>query len=1062
MADERNLRLIDPVRDAAAIAEMWNESDLEWPGSWNAGVPMTARYVRDWHEREEHIAVFVWDEEERIGGYCSLVYDKDDEALYLELLNVSPKYQGRSIGRRMLVRSVEKTIEEKKPRLDLDTWPGNVKAMAPYKRTGFFWDAGPFTLMRNYIPAIRQMPSTQSFFDRHDWYGTLRRSVEQVPDEEKWEGMGVFTYRFEARGDQQSSDGGGLTDGNDFLTVRVDREARHVTAVETTELSAAATVDEIEPVRGRQTTLRWKLHNRKDSPITLSLSARESGDLAIDYHAQQQVRPGETITLEAPVVVSGKAAAVDRGKTAPRVYTHIRWDDLPIVLATGIRPRVEMSVSIDPDEITLVPGTPQNVRVNLRSHLPDDVEAQVRINVSGGLSVDRREHTVRVPAGGYGGCETVLEADRPDVFELTLTGRLEWDGRTVDLSNARHAVFALEPGGLLYHQDGAIRVENEIYRASLLTEGGQLKIRDRSTGKDLGTEGARPIPPKWPSEFSESDFKLSAKWEGHDLVLVACYAAGKTPGLVFSRIIRLNAGPIVSVEHTVENTGFDPIKFNLYQFVTNGATEHSTLTLPLKEGMLRARCSDRPAPDDHDFKRGDSFAETWGAFEMAHGTVGVFWPGDLDEIEWNGYEFQSVSREMTCAPQSRVTFGALRLFIGDGGWQGARRVWRRTKGQQVKEGEPAPPVLDEFAVSTDPPLAVVTREETDIRFRIAQWKSRKAGGTVTFVMPDGWLCDPMWFSFSEIDWQHPFSGSVRLTTSRPPGVYNGRMELEGGERDVEVEMPLVRLGDGSAVEVEVGETAEHRVYTIRNHRLEIDVVPSFLGSVSAIRDAEGGCNHLASAFPKPRALGWSYPWYGGLQPQVEVDRLSWTASLEGEKFTAETVSCSDARGMGGMEWTGVRQRAALSLEETRGLILELDTLTLGGSPVIKQVWRVVNGGDTIRRLSGGWNYLLQPDGEMQDTVLFSADYERKRSDWDYRHHGGHWTAAANPRTGRTFVLVSPLKEARLDSWGTGGGHLILKTKLEVPAHGAKEMTAYLVLADSREEGRKYTVLKDLR
>ncbi len=272
-------------------------------------------------------------------------------------------------------------------------------------------------------------------------------------------------------------------------------------------------------------------------------------------------------------------------------------------------------------------------------------------------------------------------------------------------------------------------------------------------------------------------------------------------------------------------------------------------------------------------------------------------------------------------------------------------------------------------------------------------------------------------------------------------------------------MPLVRLGEGSAVEVEDGDTAGHRVYTIRNQRLEIDVVPSFLGSVSAIRDAGGECNHLASAFPEPRAFGWSCPWYGGLQPEIDVDRLSWTASLEGEVFTAETVSCRDARGV---EWTGVRQRAALSLEETRGLTLELDTLTLGGSPVIKQVWRLVNGSDALRHLSGGWNYFLQPDGEMHDTVLFSADYERKRSNWDYRHHGGHWTAAANPRTARTFVLVSPQKEARLDSWGTEGGHLKLKTKLEVPAHGVKEMTAYLVLTDTREEARRYAVLQDLR
>ena len=1077
MAEQANLRLIDPARDAAALAEMWNDSDGEWPGSWNGGVPTTARDIREWHEREEYIAVFVWEEGEKIGGYCSLVYDKDDDqALYLALLNVSPRFQGRSIGRRMLVRSVEKTIEDEKYHVDLDTWSGNFKAMAPYKRTGFFWDAGGWPVMRNYMPAILAMPCTRYFFDRHDWYESLQRQIDQHPDEENWEGLRVFTYRFSAReapstrgapstvggpgsaGRSSPSDEAASAEEREELTVRVDREARHVTAVETAQLSAWATVDDIEPVRGGQTVLRWKLQNRRDTPAAFALTAKETGDLSIDYHHRDTLGPGETVTLEAPVSVSAKAKAVDRDKTAPRVRTDIRWDDLPIVLATGIRPRVEMSVSIDPEEITLAPGAARRVRVNLHSQLPDDVEAQVRITVPDGLSVDRTAHAVAVPARGYGGFETVLGADRPGVFEMTLSGRVERKDGPVDLADAKHAVFALAPGGLLYHQDGAIRFENEIFRATLEAGGGQLKISDRATGRRLGTEGARPIPPKWPSEYSESDFRLKAERDGHGVVLSATYAPKKTPGLLFSRIIRLNAGPVISVEHRMENTGFDPRTFRLYQFVTNGGADRATLTLPLREGVLRAPCADRPAPDDHEFKKGDACAETWGAYEMPHGTMGVLWPGGLDEIEWNGFEFQSVSRETTCAPQSRVSSGVLNLHVGDGGWQGVRRVWRRIRGEEIREGDPAPRVLDEFEAASDPRVAVVNGEETDVRFRVAQWKSRKAGGTVTFAMPDGWRCDPMWLSFSEIDWRQPFEGTVRLSTDRPPGIYTGSMLLESGERCVEVELPLVRLTEGSAVEIDEAESAGHRVYTIRNQRLEVDVVPSFLGSVSAVRDAGGECNHLATAFPEPGTFVWSYPWYGGLQPEISLDRLSWTAALEGETFTVETVSYGDAQGT---EWTGLRQRAALSKEASRGLVLELDTLTPGGGPVIKLVWRLVNEGDAQRHLTGGWNLFPNPDGEMGDTVLFSADYERKRNPWYFEHLGGHWAAAANPRTGRTILLVSPENEVRMDNWGTDGGPLKLKKRHEVPARGRAEMTAYLVLAGSREEARRYGVLKDL-
>ncbi|MDD9948800.1 MAG: hypothetical protein OXU48_04620, partial [candidate division Zixibacteria bacterium] len=109
-----------------------------------------------------------------------------------------------------------------------------------------------------------------------------------------------------------------------------------------------------------------------------------------------------------------------------------------------------------------------------------------------------------------------------------------------------------------------------------------------------------------------------------------------------------------------------------------------------------------------------------------------------------------------------------------------------------------------------------------------------------------------------------------------------------------------------------------------------------------------------------------------------------------------------------------------------------------------------------------WHLFLKPDGEMDDTVLFSEDSERKQRSWYVEQDGGHWAAAANPRTGRTFVLVSPGSGVRMDSWGADGGHLKLMRGHEVAARGVSEETAYLVLAGSREEARRYAVLKDLR
>ena len=101
--------------------------------------------------------------------------------------------------------------------------------MAAYKRTGFFWDVGPWPLLRNFMPAILQMPCTRYFFDKHDWYRTLQGYLTHVPDDEQGAGLNVFIYRFDS--------------GDDQLTVWADREARRITAVDTAEVFVAATID---------------------------------------------------------------------------------------------------------------------------------------------------------------------------------------------------------------------------------------------------------------------------------------------------------------------------------------------------------------------------------------------------------------------------------------------------------------------------------------------------------------------------------------------------------------------------------------------------------------------------------------------------------------------------------------------------------------------------------------------------------------------------------------------------------------------------------------------------
>lgn len=123
---------------AKSIADMWNESREGWGG--DASI-MTEEQVIEKEANSEDLFLYLALDNEKVVGYCGISeYKEDVKALYIRLLNVHPDYQGKKIGKQLVLKAVEKTVELGWPRIDLYTWAGNVKAVPLYKKCGFFWE----------------------------------------------------------------------------------------------------------------------------------------------------------------------------------------------------------------------------------------------------------------------------------------------------------------------------------------------------------------------------------------------------------------------------------------------------------------------------------------------------------------------------------------------------------------------------------------------------------------------------------------------------------------------------------------------------------------------------------------------------------------------------------------------------------------------------------------------------------------------------------------------------------------------------------------------------------
>ncbi len=190
--------------DIDGLVEMWRESRDGWPPGFFGAAEISAASVA--HEENCSGALFsvLALLKGRVVGCCrTSPYGGEPEASYVSVINVLPGMQGRGIGKALLLDAVRRSAEMGLDRIDLHTWPANMKAVPLYKKTGFFWVPDTKVYMQNYMPRLLRMEAFTRFLDGEDWYRCFSRDPAVAPDLVKTDsGRQVFPYVF-TRGDER-------------------------------------------------------------------------------------------------------------------------------------------------------------------------------------------------------------------------------------------------------------------------------------------------------------------------------------------------------------------------------------------------------------------------------------------------------------------------------------------------------------------------------------------------------------------------------------------------------------------------------------------------------------------------------------------------------------------------------------------------------------------------------------------------------------------------------------------------------------------------------------------
>jgi GNAT superfamily N-acetyltransferase len=1052
----RELRSGDP-RDAALLAELWNASDAAWPSGLTGGVPETAERVLDRQAGNDRLFIFVVEVAGHLIGYANLTKTRgQDGAASGGVLNVRPDWHGKGCGKALLRAILQRLAELGYRQLIASTWPGNMKGLPLYKKTGFFWEPGEDMVLRNFIPTALAMPVARRFFARHDWLESLRREIVLAPDDADWHGIKVYPYRFEA--------------GRDLFAMWIDRRAQAPTAFETRDLYAACYTGRAEIVRGVKHVLTWEIVDKRASrrqPLRVTLVAK--GDAGITLDVAETFEVAGALRFERPFTVSPDLVSPLPGLPHGGVRTVLLIDGIPTVLHTAVR-AVE-PITLDVLGTAPTPGKPDEaVIVRLRNRLRVAVSGEVGFGPRPGLLFDRQAAPFTLPPGSWTSCLFRLTAGpgaHPTVLRAVCPPEQnpQLGAETVLPAVDKPVTFHSVPFDRVYawedEDDEAAVIEAPTFQVWADLRSGGFAVVERLSERQVLWQNAPLVGPPFGDEPDAARCTHRIEQDDGRVRLVLSQPLQSLPGVVVERTLTVGAGPYLRLDHRLLNaTGVE----QRAELRCTGALQlHRSLTLPLAAGLVHETLDgvgDFPLSMGRDIP-GDpnAWAESWMAREEQGLVAGIVWTA-CSAVDDGRLHF----RLPPIPARAYAEAGPLYLVAARGDWQIVRGLWRALYqgGDAGERQQPqARPVLW-AALEPGPPLlagecAAVSLSVCNRRLKpwSGNWEVRAAELQI----------EPAAGELEEVALASP--ARLQLTLRCPdltPRVVPAQVVLRSAITTETFDSPLVVVGDAGR-EVVVAPADGGARFEVDNGWLRFSAAPGHHGSlVSLCRE---GRETLLSSYPAPRPFAWASSWFGGVEPFL--DRPGDTR-YAADSFAGGPVA---RRGARGTIWHGVE--AACRVRHLRWLEIAIEYLTTGGSNLVALVQRLTNASGAPQRVTVGFVVFpaLAPGGRLhydvprQGAGASSEGGVRVRRARAPMPHGFRFGSApwvAVEAAGSVLTLLPLNPEGEAGGWmvdpQTAGMQASSEVRLE--PQETTERIAWLALTADADQAPGYQVLAALR
>ncbi|MFW9786048.1 MAG: GNAT family N-acetyltransferase [Candidatus Thorarchaeota archaeon] len=955
---------------AEDVAAMWNTWDELWPGGFTQGVPYTAERVHKQFGKSDALAILIAvdNETKKPLGSCTLfAHWRDTEAAYVGTLGVSPEALGKKIGKRLLLESISRASQKGYTRVDLNTWAGNMKAVPLYKKIGMMWNPEISGVhMEDYVPGILQHPLCRPFFvplsGKDDWYDVHVRDPVQAPDEFEMDGLASYPYQF--------------TNGDDHLSVIVDRYGRGITSIERTigesKLKVAAKISSHQVLCGLSYTYTLNVVNGTKSDISVSAGLKAFDGLVFDDKSSvsKKVKPGEKFEWTLPYHLDPSAPLFRDSIKAPTIITEVEVDGEKSELITGLKVKPAAEIKTRWGIARIAAGGQTSIPLTVVNNLPTKRTATIQFDSNDSrIKVTLDDKKIKLDGDGFGG--TVLHVSSDSELEEGAHDIWVWfeiengSDSIVRTRKFRIPVFCLGNRGVVVGQDDIRRrlvIVSSLYHAYFSIEGAILNANNSFSPSETGLQVRSAIGPPFginPFRFAEREPIITTS-DSETIVSMRAHHPNR-PLDIEDRARFEHGTGIILHEIWVTNTSTESETFQLRLVGRGGGISFAEgdMYIPLASGVVKEKLGNFYASYPAIPSEPSIFSEGWIANEQGGVFTGEMWDNSaIEEIRVGHAQMNLISYpQVTLEPGETRRISQLWFVYGAQSWAHVRRIWRSRVlgyyGDRVESfRSETPSALVNLEIE---PMVIPHKQDTEGEVRLSKSTVVPLKGQLRCFAPEGWTSTiiPTDIELESAEQGAIASGGIHLTqdatfqlklnpgpkVADEFGVYRALVEFKT-DWELRKRLHLVQLGTTKGT-VEVHEDKQHglSVFHVKNGLIEFTVSPDFGGCLISLKNSKG-VEFLDNSFPTPapKPGGFFDNYYGGIQPFVFDEEMG--EDLDKSRTNKEKmkgIEFEDGFWKGvEISWKGKLQKLA------KGVDFKIRYLTTVRSPLVFMQWVITN------------------------------------------------------------------------------------------------------------------------